>query len=403
MASTGCKRKKILISTSTFPRWEHDIDPPFVYDLALRLTGLFDIYVLCPHAPGTKTTELMSGVRVKRFRYFFAPCETLAYAGGILNRFRQNFLFYFMVPFFLLGEFAATVRCLRTEKPDIINAHWLIPQGLVAVLAKAVTGSKAPLVCTLHGGDIFGLKGVILDALKKFVLRKCAAVNVVSSAMAETVKALGIDDERINIAPMGVDLLNSFIPGDIEKNPESLLFVGRFAEKKGLIYLINAMPLVLEKHPDARLTLIGHGPLEEVIKSRIRELNIQHAVIFGGAVHNNELPAIYQRAQIVIFPSIIDSRGDTEGFGLVMVEAMGCGCAVIASDLPAIHDSVIDGQTGLLARQKDSRDLAEKINHLLDNPEKCSRLSSQARSYILERYDWKITAARYAAVFNSLV
>ena len=403
MACTDGNRKKILISTSTFPRWDHDTDPPFVYDLARRLTDIFDVVVLCPHAPGTKTTELMSGIRVKRFRYFFGPYETLAYGGGILNRFRQNFLCYFMVPFFLLGEFAATVRCLRAEKPQVINAHWLVPQGLVAVLAKAVTGSKAPLVCTLHGGDIFGLTGVILDGLKKFVLNQCAAVNVVSSAMAETVAALGIDRTRINIVPMGVDLLGSFIPGECKKTPKSLLFVGRFAEKKGLIYLVNAMPKVLDRHPDARLTIIGHGPLEEVIKQRIRKLGLQHAVIFGGAVKNNELPAIYQQAQIVVFPSIIDSRGDTEGFGLVMVEAMGCGCAVIASDLPAIHDSVIDGETGLLARQKDSGDLAEKINDLLDNPEKCSRLSSRARTYILERYDWILTAAKYAAVFNNLV
>ena len=402
MNNIAGRRKKALILTSTFPRWQGDTDPPFVYDLACRLTDACDIIVLCPHAPATKTREIVAGIRVKRFRYFFSTYETLAYGGGILNRFRQSRLYYCLVPFFLAGELIATIRSLRSDRPDIINAHWLIPQGLIAVLAKTMTRSKAPLVCTLHGGDIFGLQGSVLDALKSFVLRRCAAVNVVSNAMAETVRSFGVDHRRINVIPMGVDLKNRFIPGEPAKIQKSLLFVGRFAEKKGLIYLINAMPIVLNKHPDARLTIVGHGPLEDAIKNRIAELGIQHAVSIAGAVENTKLPEIYQSSKIVVFPSIVDDTGDTEGFGLVMVEAMGCGCAVIASDLPAIHDTVIDGRTGLLTPQKNTPALAEKILRLLDDPEQCQTLALQARHYVLERYDWSTAAKQYADVFNAV-
>ena len=402
MNTTAIERKKILIMTSTFPRWQGDTDPPFVLELALRLIDFCDIVVLCPHAPATKTREIVAGILVKRFRYFFSCYETLAYGGGILNRFRQSRFYYCLVPFFLAGELAATIRCLISDRPDIINAHWLIPQGLIAVLAKIVAGSKAPLVCTLHGGDIFGLKGPLLGALKSFVLKRCAAVNVVSNAMAETVTGYGIDQKRINVIPMGVDLKNSFIPGEPAKIPKSLLFVGRFAEKKGLLYLIDALPAVLGKHPDARLTIVGHGPLEGAVKNRIAALGIQHAVTIAGAVENTKLPKIYQSCEIVVFPSIVDDSGDTEGFGLVMVEAMGCGCAVIASDLPVIHDTVIDGQTGLLTPQKNSPLLAEKIICLLDDPEKRQKLALQARNYVLERYDWTTASKKYAAVFNAV-
>jgi len=402
MNNTSGERKKTMIMTSTFPRWQGDTDPPFVLELARRLIDFCDIVVLCPHAAATKTREIVAGIRVKRFRYFFSRYETLAYGGGILNRFRQSRFYYCLVPFFLAGELAATIRCLISDRPDIINAHWLIPQGLIAVLAKTVTGSKAPLVCTLHGGDIFGLKGSVLAALKSFVLKKCAAVNVVSNAMAETVTEYGIDPRRINVIPMGVDLINSFTPDESAKTPKSLLFVGRFAEKKGLIYLIDALPAVLDKHPDARLTIVGHGPLEGAVKNRIAALGIQHAVTIAGAVENTKLPKIYQSCKIVVFPSIVDDSGDTEGFGLVMVEAMGCGCAVIASDLPVIHDTVIDGQTGLLSPQKNSPMLAEKIICLLDHPEQCQKLALQARHYVLERYDWITTSKKYAAVFNTV-
>jgi glycosyltransferase involved in cell wall biosynthesis len=160
------------------------------------------------------------------------------------------------------------------------------------------------------------------------------------------------------------------------------------------------MPIVLDKHPEARLTIVGHGPLKNTIIKRIAELGLQHAIHIAGAVENTQLPAIYQASQIVVFPSIVAESGDTEGFGLVMVEAMGCCCAVIASDLPAIHDSVIDGRTGLLAPQKDTPSLAEKIIHLLDNPEECAAIALQARNYVLERYDWTITAQKYIDILN---
>jgi glycosyltransferase involved in cell wall biosynthesis len=403
MKSATGGRKKILIMTSTFPRWRGDTDPPFVFDLALRLIEFFDMHVLCPHAPAAKITEIMEGIQVKRFRYFFNRFETLAYGGGILNRFRQSRFYFFLVPFFLAGELIAALRCLISERPDIINAHWLIPQGLIAVLAIMVTGSKAPLVCTLHGGDVYGLTGPLLSAVKGFVLKRCAAVNVVSNAMSETVAGFGIDRGRINVIPMGVDLKKMFVPGRQEKKSKSLLFVGRFAEKKGLIYLINAMPMVLEKHPDAHLTIVGHGPLENAIRKRIAELHIQHAVNIAGAIENTKLPAIYQACRIVVFPSIIDDTGDTEGFGLVMVEAMGCGCAVIASDLPVIHDTVIDGQTGILVPQKNAPELAKKIIRLLDNPEQLQSLAAEARRNVIDRYDWTISAQKYAEIFNTVL
>jgi glycosyltransferase involved in cell wall biosynthesis len=396
-------RLAVIILTSTFPRWDGDTDPAFVFDLAQRLSRTCDIDVLCPSAPGTKQAEVFHGVQVRRFRYFFRRWETLAYGGGILNRFRQSRWYYGLVPFFMAGELLALMRRLRAARADIINAHWLIPQGLVAVAARALTGSGAGLVCTLHGGDIFGLKGGLMTQLQRLVLRRCDRVNVVSSAVAAAVAALGVEQQRIAVIPMGVDLRDRFTPGEAVRAQKSILYVGRFAEKKGLAYLIDALPLVLQKHSDARLTIVGHGPLEAVLRARIAGLGLSKAVTILGALANSELPAIYQRHEIVVFPSIVDNRGDTEGFGLVMVEAMGCGCAVIASDLPAIHDSIIDGETGLLAPQQDPAALAGRITELLDDPALLRRLAAQGRAHVCSRFDWEMTAQKYAQVFQYLV
>lgn len=389
--------------TSTFPRREGDTDPPFVFELCRRIKDRYAVTVLAPHAPSLKTTENLHGISVNRFRYFFEQGETLAYDGGILNKLRQKSLYYCLIPFFMAGELIATINIVRREKIAALNAHWVLPQGLVALAAVCVTRRAVPIICTLHGGDVFALNNPFAAALKRCVLKRCSAIVAVSSAIRDRVVALGAGPEKVAVIPMGVDLCALFVPPASKPNSKSLLFVGRLVPKKGLSYLIDALPAVVKKHPDALLTIVGSGPEEAAARARIEHLGLTHQVHFTGAVSNEQLPALYQAAAIVIFPSIVDASGDTEGFGLVMVEAMGCECAVIASDLPAIHDVVTDNETGLLVEQKNSGQLAEKIIFLLDNAAVRESLGKKARSAACARYDWSITSRKYCSLVDKII
>jgi len=359
--------------------------------------------VLAPHGPSLKTHEHFDTLSVKRFRYFFQKWETLAYDGGILNKLRQKGIYFCLIPFFLLGELIGAIKILYAHNIAAINAHWVLPQGFIALLAVCLTRRTVPLICTLHGGDIFALNNLLAGALKRFVIHNCSAIVVVSRAIRDRVVALGAAPDKISVIPMGVDLRNIFIPPSADRKSKSLLFVGRLVEKKGLSYLIDALPAVFEKHPDARLTIVGSGPEESAARERLDQLQLTSHVHFTGAVHNAQLPSLYQAAALVIFPSIVDAYGDTEGFGLVMVEAMGCECAVIASDLPAIHDVVINNETGLLVQQKNAQQIAEKINFLLDNDSVRITLGKKARSYVLERYDWTITERKYSSLVEKIL
>jgi glycosyltransferase involved in cell wall biosynthesis len=182
-----------------------------------------------------------------------------------------------------------------------------------------------------------------------------------------------------------------------------LLFVGRFVEKKGLRHLIEALPLVFQKHTEVKLTVVGHGPEEDAVKRLVSALNLEEKINFLGAVENSKLPGIYQSAEVVVFPSVVDIKGDMEGFGLVMVEALGCECSVIASDLPAIHDIIIDDKTGIIVKQKNVQQIAQEIIYLLDNPDMQRSLGKEGRKYVLERYDWEITKRKYCDLFEELV
>lgn len=392
------KRNKVLVLTSTFPRWEGDNEPPFVFELCRRLGSKFDVWVLAPHTPGAKTRETMSGLTVVRYRYFFGRWETLAYHGGILSNLRGNRFRYLLVPLFLVCQLYALLRLLGRERFDIVHAHWLIPQGLVAVAARMFSRKFPVLICTAHGSDLHGLRGALFSALKRLVMRRSDAVTVVSHAMKECAVLLDVDPAKISVISMGVDMANVFIPDESTvRRDDELLFVGRLVASKGVDILVGAMPTILARCPGAALTIVGDGPEKARLEALVKTLGIAGRVNFIGAVANPALPALYRRAAIFVSPS------KEEGFGLTLVEALACGCAVIAADLPALRDIVIDGETGLMVIPGDSMAIAHAALSLLGDTALCQAFGRAGREFVLKRFDWEIVAARYARQLDELV
>ena len=389
--------------TSTFPRWKGDVEPPFVYDLCRRLSKTFSVHVLAPHASGAAVEDTMEGIRITRYRYFFSRWENLAYHGGILANLKQNPLRYALVPLFMMAQLAVLVRLLNRHPFDCIHAHWLIPQGLIAILAGLFVKSPPPVMVTSHGGDLFGLKGSVLNRLKRSVALGSAAVTVVSHAMKAVLKEWGITESRIHVIPMGVDLRTRFVPTVRQSANGVLLFVGRIVEKKGLKYLVEALPSILEKHPQATLRIVGDGQEKTRILGRIGELGIGDHVEFLGAVANEALAEIYQSSDVVVFPSVVAGDGDREGFGLVLVEALGCECATVVTDLPAMRDIIENGRSALVVPQKDAHLLAEKISLLIGDHNLRRSLGKQGRRDVLERFDWEIITLQYQKLIRSMI
>lgn len=395
--------KRLLVVTSTFPRWEDDDDPPFVFELCNRLKTDYSIHVLAPHFPGAKTEENFGGIHVKRFRYFFEPLERLAYHGGILAKLKKNPFLYGLLPFFFMGELLALIKCLRHYRFDLIHAHWLIPQGLTALLACRLIKFCPPLLCTSHGGDLFGLQGTLLNKLKRLILTCSNAVTVVSRAMLDEVNKIDANYNKVHVIPMGVDLKSRFVPSKKKKKNIPLLFVGRLVKKKGVRYLIDSLPMILKDHPQVCLFIAGDGPEKGNLNKLITKLGVSDHVRFLGAVKNKHLPVLYQASDVVVFPSVIADDGDMEGFGLVLVEALGCECATVTTDLPAMQDIIINGKTGLVVSQKSVQQLSEKIICLLDDPNLRQSLGKEGRRYVVKRYDWDCITIKYAALIGSII
>ena len=390
--------KRILVLTSTFPRWKDDEDPPFVFELCKRLRAHYQVHVLAPHYPRSKTEEYLSGIYVQRFHYFIKPWERLAYQGGILSNLKHHPWQYGLLPFFFMGELFTLIRLLKKYKFHLIHAHWLIPQGLVASLARLFIRSAPPLICTSHGSDLFALQGNINKTVKRYIVSNSKAVTVVSNAMRNEILKLNVDHEKVYVISMGVDLQNRFTPPEIRNNIGSILFVGRLVEKKGLRYLIEALPLILKRHPKVCLRIAGDGPEKDNLESRCIQLGISDYVHFLGAMKNELLPALYQSSNVVVFPSVT-----SEGFGLVLVEALGCQCAVVVTDLPAFQDIIINEKTGLVVSQKNIQQIAEKVILLLNDYELGRSMGIEGRRFVLKNYDWGIIEQKYVDLIESIV
>src|SRR5207247_5934205 len=138
-----------------------------------------------------------------------------------------------------------------------------------------------------------------------------------------------------------------------------VLFVGRLVERKGVAHLIEAIARLGSRGP--RLEIVGEGPERPGLEALAARLGVVDRVVFRGKIPPDELQASYARAAVCVLPSVLDARGDTEGLGVVLLEAMNHGTPVIASRVGGIPDIVEDGVSGLLVPPGDADALAAAV------------------------------------------
>lgn len=402
---------KILVLTSSFPRYKTDWWQQAVLSIYSNMDlTKYHVTVLAPSAPRAKSSEKMKGVSVKRFTYFYPPSLQLLTSGeGVLYTSRKNRLFgKIQVLAFVIAEFLSTISILAKNDFDVIHANWILPQGLIAVIAKFIF--KKPVVVTVHGTDIFALKK--LNFVKAFILKHCDLCTANSSATYEAVLSV-YPQTNVKIVPMGVEI-KMFDPKKRDeswrqrfgKDPKIIMGVGRLIKWKGFEYLVRALPYVLNKFPQAKLVILGKGPEEQNLKNLGRKLGLvlDKNLFFPGTFGPDKLPQIYASSDIVVSPSItIASTGEKEGQGNVVLEARASGTPVVASRSGGLVDTV-DGKTnGLLFEERDYKQLAINIVGILSNKNLRQKLSIDGLKFVREKYTWKITSSRFCELYETLI
>jgi len=397
---TEAHKPTLLVLASTYPRWKGDHEPGFVHELCLRLCSDFNVVALVPDAPGADADGVLDGVEVRRYRYAPRSWQTLVANGGIVANLRRAKWKWLLLPGFVFAQYLSVRRIARERRIDVIHAHWLLPQGLIA--RRASKRAAVPFVVTSHGGDLFGLRSRIPAIFKRKVAADCAAMTVVSSAMCEEAQRLGLHPPRIEVLPMGVDLQTRFVPDStVARASDELLFVGRLVPKKGLRFLLAALPRVLAARPHARLTIAGFGPDETALKAQAKELNIDRAVDFLGPMAQAGLPALYRRAAVFVAPFVRDDSGDQEGLPVALMEAIGCGCPVVVGEVAGVYDLLGEHAGEIAVDATDPGALSRAILAVLDAPERACERAQALRQRIADKIDWNVIAAGYSRVLHS--
>ncbi|MBQ0725253.1 MAG: glycosyltransferase [Cycloclasticus sp.] len=395
---------KVLLLTSSYPRNDSDNSSVFLRYLATNLAKQgVDIHVLAPDHPRVKNAALDAGVKNHWFQYLPKQWQQLTYGSGILPNLKRNKLLYLHVPFFLISMFFSLLFLCKKIKPDVIHAHWIIPQGFIAVIVGKLL--NIPVIATAHGGDAFSLNTDLLSRLKVFTLKRCKFWTANTSA---TAKAFGTTSDlpKPIIIPMGVDI-EHFRSGNADnvlgtETRKIILFVGRLVEKKGVKYLIKAFSMLPKKTQDeSTLWIVGDGDERKSLEHQAQNLGVKN-IKFWGQIQNKQLPDFYAAATLFVAPSIIDSKGDTEGQGVILLEAMASKTPIIATTVGGISEVITDGKTGLLVQQKNSSALSTAIQLLVNNPKTTEAYSGSALEHLVKTYSWEPIAQQFISIFNDL-
>lgn len=392
------KNKSLLITTSTLPRWKNDTTPKFILDFSIRLKKYFSqVTIIAPHYNKSLKSEIIEGVEIIRFQYFFPDKnQDIVYESQGVRKISMHPLYILKLAGFILSH---TIKLIEYGRRSyIINAHWLIPQGFLAVISKPITKSK--VVVTVHGGDVFSVNGRIMSSIKRFTLKKADAVVVNSSATKKRCKEI-FDGRDYPVIPMGVDIERFMLKKPHRKRRKfKVIFIGRLSEEKGVIYLLKAAKL-LQKKKDIEFSIVGSGPLSDSLKQFVIDSGLSEKVRFYGWISHEDLPALMHESDVLVGPSVTDQYGAQEAFGLVFVEAAAAGLPVIASRVGGIEDIIIEGETGYLVDQKDYEGISDKILLLMDNSVLRKRMGKNAQSHSVN-YSWHECTRKYKVLFSKL-
>lgn len=390
--------KHILVITSVYPLTPDGNHGAFIRELTLRLSPTKAKFTVFAPAYEACPNHNLDGIQVYRFRYCLKPWENLVRDGAPTKLQKQPLYLIVAALYILLGTIQLFWVCLK-GKPDLLHVNWPFPHGLMALPASKLL--KIPMVFTFHGGELLlAKKFSFVTNILRWLLPQASSVTANSSFTQGLIHQLS--NNQVKIIPYGLTIEAKLgKKRDFNSLPQ-LLFVGRLDERKGLQYLLEALPLVLAKYP-IRLRVVGQGILEPELKSKCHDLGLDLLVDFLGFLTKEDLANEYANCDIFVFPAIVDSKGDTEGLGVVIIEALAHGKPVIASRVGGISDVIISGSTGLLISEKDPESLANAILTLLANPVAAENMGCRGLEDIKLRFSWERIIPLWQEVFTEVL
>lgn len=369
------------------------------------MRGGDEVTVLAPHAPEVASHWDDGGVEVRTFRYAPERFELLGYSRSLDRDETMKKGAAVVAPFYAWRGRRAARTLLQARPFDLLQAHWVVPNALVA----APLARRVPMAVGLHGSDVFLAEKPWLRSFVKRALGHTSVLTGCSPELVERVCAVGFPAERSRVIPYGVDT-KVFSPDrgrgevwrqrlGIPSHAPMILSVGRMATKKGYQFLMPVLEDLFAAHPAAHLVLAGGG--DRLAEFQAAAAPWRHQVHFPGAVYRDTLPDLYRGADLFVLPAVHDPKGNVDGLPNVILEAMASGLPVVASGISGIPLAVVHEETGLLVPEQDSKELLGALRRVLDLPAEIRhQWGAKARERTETKLNWDAVAVRYRQAYE---
>lgn len=292
----------------------------------------------------------------------------------------------------------ALVSLCEEKKIEVVHSHDY-KSHFYALMASRKT--KLPFVATLHGRTFGDLKNRIFEALENFLLRRAKKIIVVSDRLTEAMEKAGMANKTTMIAN-GVDEIgfNSDIDGFGHATwgftDKDFIFgtVARFSQEKGHEVLLTAFQQVVEKHDQARLLLIGDGPLLSEMQILAETLGIRNKINFAGS--HSGIERVLHDFDCYVSPSL------TEGMPMSILEAMASNLPIIATEVGSVGDLLMD-DCGKLIPSGETAPLAQSMINVIDHYEEAKEMGLRARTRVVDQYSALKQSTQYAHVYREVL
>jgi N-acetyl-alpha-D-glucosaminyl L-malate synthase BshA len=357
----GAEKVKIAILVLEFPPRHLAGTEIATYNLAKHLAARgHEVHVITTWDDGLPKESTLEGILVHRIRVMRIPL--------------LGFASYFV------GAFRVIVRV----NPDLIHSQ-SIPTALHSLLMKKVL--KKPYVVWARGSDIY-LPSRLDKLFCRFTLKKASTVITLTADMKKNIRS--ICQQEAIVIPNGIDLDKfNALPREsvrnclnVREDGKIVLFVGTLRTVKGVRYLIHAMRIVSQKELGARLILVGDGEERQYLEKLTRDLNLGDSVTFLGKVLNEKVPEYMAAADVFVLPSL------SEGFPVVILEAMASGLPIIATIVRGMPEIVHDGENGFLVQARNPAQIAKRLILLLEDDQLRGKISRNNKERVND-YTWE--------------
>lgn len=302
-------------------------------------------------------------------------------------------------------------------KPDILHAHSPALNGLAALNVSKKYNIPLVYECRAfwedaavdHGTTKEGsLRYRLTKMLETHVFKNANAVTTICEGLRKDIISRGISADKITVIPNAVDI-DKFTFGeqpDLEllqklnlADKTVLGFIGSFYAYEGLLLLLDALPEIIQKNPSVRLLLVGGGPQDKQIKSKVAAMGLQDSVVLTGRVPHDQVQRYYNLVDVFVYPRLSMRLTDLVT-PLKPLEAMAQGRVLIASDVGGHHELIQDKVTGYLFKAGDRVSLADTVAYAIKDQPNWEKLRLAGRQYVESERNWSVSVNRYKAVYE---